>query len=199
MKYVSCFPMWVGLIFLQWLASGIEGRCTDHGPDGQNRHEYTGWHHIYCLNNMVSVRPDLHELFDTFEIGIDFNVDIFIYLRMKYFWQDIAGRQSYYQLFRGTNTFIRVSLQCRWYRPQWPAFENSLGWTIFTMCAPQLPPSRHTSHSQTLYFKWLLTEIWHQPQWWWRLGGTASGAFDCLRLYPGPGERTWKRCNGGVP
>ena len=77
MKYVRCFPMWVGLIFLQWLASGFEGLWTDHGPDGQNRHEYTGWHHISCLNNMASVRSDLHELFDAFEIGVDFNVGIF--------------------------------------------------------------------------------------------------------------------------
>ena len=76
--------LWVVLIFLQWLASGFEQLCTDHGPDGQNRHEYTGWHHICCLNNMASVRSDLHELFDAFELGIDFHVGIFL-LRMKYF------------------------------------------------------------------------------------------------------------------
>jgi len=55
------------------LASGFEKLCTDHGPDGQNRHEHTGWHHICCLNNMASVRSDLRELLDAFEIGIDFH------------------------------------------------------------------------------------------------------------------------------
>ena len=52
MKFVHYFLMWVGLIFLQWLlASDFERICTDHGPDAQNRHEYTGWHHICRLNN----------------------------------------------------------------------------------------------------------------------------------------------------
>lgn len=78
MKLCTLFSHFrVELIFLQWLASGFEKLCTDHGPDGQNRHEYTGWHHICCLNNMAAVRSDLHELFDAFEIGIDFHVGYF--------------------------------------------------------------------------------------------------------------------------
>ena len=76
--------LFVVLILFQWLASGFEQLCTDHGPDGHSRHEYTGWHHICCLNNMACVRSDIHELFDAFELGIDFHVGIFL-LSMKYF------------------------------------------------------------------------------------------------------------------
>ena len=84
MKFVHYF-LFVSGIHLSLVAySGFGRLCTDHGPDGQNRHEYTGWHHICCLNNMASVRSDLHELFDAFEIGIDFHVRISL-LGMKYF------------------------------------------------------------------------------------------------------------------
>jgi hypothetical protein len=63
------------LILWQWLTNEYEKFCLDHGPpDAQQPQEYIGWHHICCLNNMVSVRVDIHELFDAFEIGIDFNV-----------------------------------------------------------------------------------------------------------------------------
>lgn len=57
-----------------WIAGGWEVLCTDHGPPGVSqfrRHDYTGYHHICCLNNMVCVRSDLHELIDSFEVGVD--------------------------------------------------------------------------------------------------------------------------------
>ena len=61
-------------MYEQWVDGNWEQQCKDHGPDGRVNHNFTGYHHICCLNNMIPLRADVHELFDSFEIGIDVQV-----------------------------------------------------------------------------------------------------------------------------
>jgi hypothetical protein len=51
-----------------------ERQCLDHGPTGRVDSDFTGYHHICCLNNMIPLRADVHALFDENEIGIDTHV-----------------------------------------------------------------------------------------------------------------------------
>jgi hypothetical protein len=49
--------------------------CTDRGPDDNCTHDYTGYHQICSLNNMIPLRTDIHGLWDEYEIGVDVNVN----------------------------------------------------------------------------------------------------------------------------
>lgn len=54
-----------------WVANRWPTSCTDRGPDDNCSHEYTGYHQICCLNNMIPLRSDVHNLWDAYEIGVD--------------------------------------------------------------------------------------------------------------------------------
>jgi hypothetical protein len=54
----------------QWIDENWERQCRDHGPTGHPNHDFTGYHHMCCLNNMIPLRANVHELFNTFEIAI---------------------------------------------------------------------------------------------------------------------------------
>jgi hypothetical protein len=64
------------LIPSQWVSSGWQSLCTDTGLDDNCTHDYTGYHQICSLNNMISLRSDVHDLWDDYEIGVDVNVNV---------------------------------------------------------------------------------------------------------------------------
>jgi CRISPR/Cas system-associated endonuclease/helicase Cas3 len=52
--------------FLQWLASGFEKLCTDHGPDG---------HHLeYCLSSLDGSKPFLRAVYTRYLLTVLFFV-----------------------------------------------------------------------------------------------------------------------------
>ena len=66
------------LMSSQWVSMGWSMSCTDRGPDGNCIHDYTGYHQICCLNNMIPLRSDVHDLWDAYEIGVDVYVNIYV-------------------------------------------------------------------------------------------------------------------------
>jgi hypothetical protein len=62
------------LISVQWVSSGWPSSCTDRGPGDDCSHDYTGYHQICCLNNMIPLRADIRYLWDAYEIGVDVRV-----------------------------------------------------------------------------------------------------------------------------
>ncbi|KAI0251707.1 hypothetical protein BJV78DRAFT_1352930 [Lactifluus subvellereus] len=55
-----------------WAERRYDNQCQDHGPtDHHLDHDYIGYLHICCLNNMIPLRADIHALFDAHQIGID--------------------------------------------------------------------------------------------------------------------------------
>jgi len=54
-----------------WVLQGWPEYCSDRGPEGNCSHDYTGYHQICCLNNMIPLRADVHRLWDVYEIGVD--------------------------------------------------------------------------------------------------------------------------------
>ncbi|KAH9969241.1 hypothetical protein BJV74DRAFT_799381 [Russula compacta] len=58
-----------------WVSSRWLTCCTNNGPDNKVSHEYTGYHQICCLNNMILLRSDVHNLFGAYEIGVDIHDD----------------------------------------------------------------------------------------------------------------------------
>ena len=70
--------LFVGLISGQWVSNGWSRFCTDLGPGNRPSHEYTGYHQICCLNNMIPLRSDVHTLWDAYEIGVDIRVSTLI-------------------------------------------------------------------------------------------------------------------------
>jgi hypothetical protein len=59
------------LISGQWVLDKWPALCTDRGPDGNCSHEYTGYHQICCLNNMIPLRADLSVLWREYYVGVD--------------------------------------------------------------------------------------------------------------------------------
>ena len=70
--FFTCLP--TKLIFGQWVADGWPSICTDHGPNSDDKHNYTGYHQICCLNNMIPLCADAYFLWDSYKIGVDVSV-----------------------------------------------------------------------------------------------------------------------------
>jgi len=105
----------------QWVSKKWSTACTDCGPDGKCSHEYTDFHQICCLNNMIPLRADIQKLWDANEIGVDI-------------WDD--NRVISFSMGRGdlTEYHLQVDIVDELYRPYPPLLTDHLAQGVRQCC-----------------------------------------------------------------